>query len=80
MSVYIRIPFYLVSHQMAQGGPWPLWPNPRSPLSGCLYRDVIWGTESLCPIVLQCNIAEIYGGLALYVYMKRMQQVVHKKI
>ena len=23
--------------------------SPRSPLSGCLYRDVTWGTESLAP-------------------------------
>ena len=38
--------------------------SPRSPLSGCLYRDVIWGTESLYPIQIQCNIAEIYEGLA----------------
>ena len=38
--------------------------SPRSPLSGCLYRDVIWGTEYLYPIQIQCNIAEIYGGLA----------------
>ena len=38
--------------------------SPRSPLSGCLYRDVIWGTESLYPIQMQCNISEIYGGLA----------------
>ena len=38
--------------------------SPRSPLSGFLYRDVIWGTESLYPIQIQCNIAKIYGGLA----------------
>ena len=39
-------------------------PGGSSPLSGCLYRDVIWGAESLHPIQIQCNIAEIYGGLA----------------
>ena len=38
--------------------------SPRSPLSGCLYRDVIWGTESLTPIQIQWNMAELNGGLA----------------
>ena len=37
-------------------------PSPRSPLSGCLYRDVTWGTESLYPIQIQWNMAELYGG------------------
>ena len=35
--------------------------SPLSPLSGCLYRDVIWAIESLYPMLIQCNIAEIYG-------------------
>ena len=39
--------------------------SPRSPLSGCLYRDVTWGTESLYPIQIQWNMAELYGGLRL---------------
>ena len=38
--------------------------SPRSPLSGCLYRDVTWGTKSLYPIQIQFNIAELCGGLA----------------
>ena len=39
-------------------------PSPRSPLSGCRFRDVIRGTESLYPIQIQWNMAELYGGLA----------------
>ena len=46
-------------------------PAPLSPLSGCLYRDVIWAIESLYPIQIQYNIAEIKGGLAPYTYMRR---------
>ena len=37
--------------------------SPRSPLSGCLYRDVTWATESLAPFKWW-NMAEMYGGLA----------------
>ena len=39
------------------------WFNPLSPFSGC-YRDVIWAIESLYQIQIQCNVADIYGGLA----------------
>ena len=28
---------------------WVVTSSTRSPLSGCLYRDVTWGTESLAP-------------------------------
>ena len=31
-------------------------PSPLSPLSSCLYRDVIWEIESLYRIRIQCNI------------------------
>ena len=31
------------------------YPRPLSPLSGCLYRDVIWAIESLYLIQIQCG-------------------------
>ena len=36
--------------------------SPLSQLSGCLYCDVTWAIKSLYPMLMQCNIAEIYVG------------------
>ena len=56
------------------------WVSPHSPLSGCLYRDITWGTESLYPIQIHWNRAELYGGLAPEVHMRRVKLVLHNEI